>query len=458
MPNFSESLERNLPLILIAVLALIFLAVYFRSVRDRRGLEYLYELFKEKLTRERFYQIARLTLLLSFWLVVIILVLLVGNSMVNTLTRHRPAAPAPFATLAPRATIQLSSPATLAPTSQASELFFDPAGPEEILVVIVPFHGNGDMLPEDWIERTLNEEIRSLSQPGLIRVERYPQPIGEHSDESILQQIQDRYRPTITVWGWYDALGIIANYKLAQQGLFFEEYTPTLAQALNLPSSPDTFVFYVTRDLPKEITHLTFFEMSQIFYTQGKFDQALQYLQKATLNLPAGREKERNELLYLEALTYLLGHEAFDQTIQLAGQVLEADPNHFPAVALRGSAYLIRDIKAYIEANQITYTITQEKRGNEGYFVISSSEEFFLEDFASPQALADFERLVSLIPYRPEPYYYRAMQYHALGQLDDALRDLDQIMALTSEGSFMRDLAVQYRDRWLQQVGAAAPQ
>src|SRR5437763_16938783 len=47
------------PLSLIAFLAVIFLAIYRRSVDDKKGLEYLYGLFSNQLTKDHFYNFAR---------------------------------------------------------------------------------------------------------------------------------------------------------------------------------------------------------------------------------------------------------------------------------------------------------------------------------------------------------------------------------------------------------------
>ncbi len=62
------------PLTLVAFLAVVFLAIFRRSVKDKRGLEYIYNLFKEKLTREQFYHLALHIVGRAFWAFIIVFV------------------------------------------------------------------------------------------------------------------------------------------------------------------------------------------------------------------------------------------------------------------------------------------------------------------------------------------------------------------------------------------------
>src|SRR5437588_3190570 len=63
------------PLSLIAFLAVIFLAIYRRSVDDKKGLEYLYGLFSNQLTKDHFYKLAGKIVNLVFAAFVILLIL-----------------------------------------------------------------------------------------------------------------------------------------------------------------------------------------------------------------------------------------------------------------------------------------------------------------------------------------------------------------------------------------------
>lgn len=62
------------PLTLLAFLAVVFLAIFMRSVKDEKGLEYIYNLFQSKLSKDHFYELARdlLKRLFSFLTVVFI--------------------------------------------------------------------------------------------------------------------------------------------------------------------------------------------------------------------------------------------------------------------------------------------------------------------------------------------------------------------------------------------------
>lgn len=67
------------PLTLIAFLAVVFLAVFRRSVKDEKGLEYLYQLMSAKLTRKDFYSLAMRALNLGFAACILIFALGVGG-------------------------------------------------------------------------------------------------------------------------------------------------------------------------------------------------------------------------------------------------------------------------------------------------------------------------------------------------------------------------------------------
>lgn len=63
------------PLTLVAFLAVIVLAMFRRSVKDERGLEYIYNLFKDRLTRKQFYNVTRDIIRYTFWLVIVVFTL-----------------------------------------------------------------------------------------------------------------------------------------------------------------------------------------------------------------------------------------------------------------------------------------------------------------------------------------------------------------------------------------------
>ncbi|MEA4910038.1 MAG: tetratricopeptide repeat protein [Anaerolineaceae bacterium] len=441
------------PLLIIALLAVVLMLIYYRSVKDQRGLEYLYNLFQNKLTREQFYNISRLVILLIFWGMVITMVLLVGSSMVNVIfqgTRLSQANPTVTPNSAPmiKPAYTPQYTVTIAPESTAMSLAFQPAQSGETLVIIAPFEGNGEIHPEYWIEDNLQKEIPDLPDRYNVRIEVLPSPITHLGEQAIVQHVKEVYQPTILVWGWYDQMGITANYSITEEGLLFDEYQPTLAQAINLPSSPDAYVFYITQNLPEEIAHLTFFEMSQIYYTHGDFERSMWYLQKALDHLSPDNDKARASLYYLMALDRLQGFDDTQSAITYTEQALAIDPNHFPSLALHGNTCVLKDILAYIQENHIIYSVDLVMESGEPFFAISSDQPILLETFGNRQALADYQQVVKLIPDRAEPYYLRGMQYYALGYTEEAIQDMQHVIQMKSEGSFLRQLAEQYIDAW----------
>jgi hypothetical protein len=84
------------PLTLIAFLAVVFLALFRRSVKDERGLEYLYQLMNTKLTRKAFYALAMRTLNLGFVGGMLVFALGVGGFVLIKLNEGGPPASQPL--------------------------------------------------------------------------------------------------------------------------------------------------------------------------------------------------------------------------------------------------------------------------------------------------------------------------------------------------------------------------
>ncbi|MEA4910039.1 MAG: hypothetical protein GYA17_07010 [Chloroflexi bacterium] len=73
------------PLTLLAFLAVVVLEIYRRSVNDKKGLDYIYRLFKEKLTRNQFYDLSKVIINRIFWIVIIVFGLLVLAFIISTI-------------------------------------------------------------------------------------------------------------------------------------------------------------------------------------------------------------------------------------------------------------------------------------------------------------------------------------------------------------------------------------
>ncbi len=63
------------PVSLFAFVAVVCLAIYYRSVKEEKGLEYLFALFRAKTDRETFYRLSKLVIERTFWFFFVFLVL-----------------------------------------------------------------------------------------------------------------------------------------------------------------------------------------------------------------------------------------------------------------------------------------------------------------------------------------------------------------------------------------------
>jgi tetratricopeptide (TPR) repeat protein len=330
---------------------------------------------------------------------------------------------------------------------------FQPAAEDEILIVIAPFDGSEDIHPEAWIERNLLEKLRAVPELTNVRVERYPKAIAESDSRTELEYMEEIYKPAIIIWGWYDSLGIVANYEVAQRsGFWLEGYEPSLAEALRLPSAPDAFVFHVTRKLPTEVTYLTFFTIAQIYAAQRNYIQAQINLEKAIASFPQDEHFKAQTLLQLQmnlALVRLLGFDDFQYGIQVMTDLIEKDSSNIEAYYYRGIFFEFMSLYEYIERNDVDYVITME-RFDEGYIpIISSNKEIPLEAFQSSEAIQDYTYVIehSRNP-RPVVYYARGRQNYAFGNIEAAIHDMRIYLREETAVGYTTGTAEEYIDAW----------
>ena len=319
---------------------------------------------------------------------------------------------------------------------------FQPARNGEILVVIVPFDGTEDIHPEAWIALKLADELASIPDLADVRVERYGEPIPEARSQAMLDWIRTTYNPSIIVWGWYDKIGITAKYETASYVKYFlPDYKPTLADALRLPTNPDEFVFYIGRDLPQQVSHLTFLTIAQLYIAKGNYPQAEVYIGKAIANLPAnlkGTDQEE-QLLAVQADVRMVGSNDYAYAIQYATDAIARDPMDLGAYSVRYHACLLSALTVYMRENNINYTLTVESLNGGTGVMIASDKLIPPQAFKSAQALQDLTYIIEHVapgnPDLPIIYYLRGIQNYAFGNIPAAIEDMQRAESLNMPDS-----------------------
>lgn len=323
-----------------------------------------------------------------------------------------------------------------------------PAQDEEILVIIAPFDGKEDIRPEVRIETSLLKELESLTDVGMVRVERYPEIIQEKDSKHQLEYLKAEYNPTIIIWGWYDQLGITANYEVTNKGLYFENYEPTFSEVLRLTSAPDEFVFYVTRGLPQETNHLTFFTIAQIYFTNRNYEKAQIFLERAITELSEEQDVAKNALLLSLAWTRVVGFDDFEYAIEVTSNLIENDRRDIGAYMLRGKSYEHMALYRYIKENNITVRNSIELIDGRYVLVTSSDKEIPFEAYRSAEALADYSRIAEINPELPEIYYLRGQQNYAHGNISAAISDMQRFVTEMGDEGQLSNRAQQYINKW----------
>lgn len=71
------------PLSLLAFLAVVLLAIYWRSVNDKKGLHYVYSLFKDKLSEDKFYKLAKTIIIGGFFFMAFIFLVSIAGWLIG---------------------------------------------------------------------------------------------------------------------------------------------------------------------------------------------------------------------------------------------------------------------------------------------------------------------------------------------------------------------------------------
>ena len=333
---------------------------------------------------------------------------------------------------------------------------FQPEAENEILVTIAPFDGNENIYPETRIERNLKQAIETISELSSVRVERYPEVLKEANHTSTLEQIKKTCRPSIIIWGWYDKLGITANYEIVEfQKLNHTLYKPSLEEVLRLESDLDRFTFYVTRELPEEVTHLTFFTIGQIYIIRDKMDKARIYLNRAVTSFPnhyRGTWREDQFLLNL-ATVQILGLDDFESGIKIANCLIAKNPGDLNGYGLRAQSFELMAVSEYIERNDISFNFSIELFDGEEIVVVSADKDIPLEAFKNSESLKSYNDAVeNTTCVIPELYYQRGIQNYYFGNIEKAIYDV-QIVATVMQPGFTRNLAEALIEEWSSEVG-----
>lgn len=154
---------------------------------------------------------------------------------------------------------------------------FLPARSDESLIIVASFDDRSQgkyqgIDPAQYIFESIKHQIEKDNRN--IRVER----LQESVDNNTVKSIGAKYKATLVVWGWYDALTI--NPRL-ERIKFKGELMSSLEERRVSLSDPDNIEFIITKNLPAYTTYITFYAIAMNQYTQGNYKQSIDYGENA---------------------------------------------------------------------------------------------------------------------------------------------------------------------------------
>lgn len=311
--------------------------------------------------------------------------------------------PTPTATFSPTPTLT----ATVTPTVTPTPLPIAPADVNagEILILIATYY-----VPKGVLDNEIHDEIRlgirdSINDLGLsdIRVETVSDIIfGDVEDDSAFESARilgERYEATMVIWGTERRARVITNYLNLRQPYFPQTslslHETILSQATTQLLNPEPYARFVTSELPNRLTFLSLFAIGHSYFSQGRFDEAMDLIDHAIES--AGTEE------------WIAG---FDDAYIRRGWF------HYRMMEYEAAIY------AYTIAIRLNpeFSLAYYNRG-----IVRLCQH----DFKG--AIADFSQAIQLDPVDPvaaNAYLNRGMAYYQIGDGDRAIIDINLGLAL----------------------------
>jgi tetratricopeptide (TPR) repeat protein len=309
----------------------------------------------------------------------------------------------------------------------AQGYFAPTATPNEQLMIVTEFEQSGTK-KYDATRRIHDRLEEELTKAGITNVRLVVMPKVSNKEEA--RALGQRHQAVFVIWGWYDDNGITPNFTIVKES----QHSLVNAELKEVVVDPiRDFAVYVSQGLPAQMSYLATFTIGQLYYWDGKYDQALGDFDVAVANLEQSRRIEGIPLPDGAASLYFYrGYirqeikNQPDQAIDDYNQTIELDPKFTVAYNNRGVAYankgdLDQANAEYTRAIELDpkYALAYYNRG------FNQSKKGNLE-----QAIADYTKAIELNPADTDSYTGRGDAYADQGKLDQAIADCNEAIKL----------------------------
>lgn len=264
------------------------------------------------------------------------------------------------------------------------------ARPNEMLVLLADFTDESEGATYDAagaIAGSLKSALAEYHLPD-VRLTRVPRTF-KRTDSEAVRDMARWYGAQIAIWGHYDDGGMYARFSVSTAENVAISAETSLDRFTNLASPSDDFVFYVNQSLPSQLTYLTDFVVSEVYYLKASYVKSLGPMNHAIeLAEQTGMKKEGDTLALLH------GQRGFIHLV--SGEYDDALTDMNEAIDDLG---LVRD------------TVFNNR-------CAANSELRHFE-----QAIKDCSEAIEVRKDYASPYYNRARIYGVLGRTEELIED-----------------------------------
>jgi tetratricopeptide (TPR) repeat protein len=349
-----------------------------------------------------------------------------------------------------------------------------PAKPGELLVILCEFERGKTNEYYDVVGRVREPLARAVKDAGIPNVRIEATQAVTTSVKAL--ELGQKHQAVFVIWGEYDSAGFRPHFTVARESKQRLQKT----ELKEIPTELREFKLFIREGLPAQMNYLATFTVGQLYYWDGKYDDALRAFDIALANLEQSRRVEGVPLPEgLSALYFYRGYiqdavkgnvdqaiadytrsielnpqsaetyfnrgfvyhtkNNLDQAIADYTRAAELDPKYDLARFALAVGYANRGL-SYAEKDDLDRAIADCDKAIEidpkvavAYKVRAYA---YKEKGDWDRAIADYTKAIELDPKDASNYYYRGRAYSSKDNLDQAIADYSRAIELNPKDAF----------------------
>jgi tetratricopeptide (TPR) repeat protein len=307
---------------------------------------------------------------------------------------------------------------------------FLPAADNEKLITIVKF-ARSEGIPNHQLHTEIKDSlIEEVSKLGLADIRVEVEPNSLYADEVLqAEAIANTYNSTLIIWGEDTGARVKVNFlnlKMKDANtskVFINEKVSYLI--------PEPYIQFVTGNLPKQISFLSFYALSQVCEKEGENkDLSIKLIEKSLSLLPSELSPPIGLSAVYQSLGFIyLNNTEFQLALESYNQAIEYDSAN--ALLFMHRAIIMNELGCPINAlNDFNQALSLDPKN---LLVRVNRATFYSQNKRLDEALTDFEKCLKESD-EPSTRYLasqgRAIVFTEWGQPDFAIKEYDRLITI----------------------------